>query len=575
MPLENHAELPIVDMSGLRILPIGTDNFLDAVERGVYVDKSSLVADLLDSGYKATLFCRPRRFGKSLAMSMLRRFFEAPMGGKIPDSRPIFEQLAVWGRGERYRAEQGRYPVVAISLGDCGGLAWEECRAAIARHMVAEFRRHRYATELPGMDPDDRGRYLLMCKGVSAEDLPGSLSFLVRALSDAHEGSGTVVLIDEYEHPVTQGHLRGYRNEAVAFMRDWLTGALKSNESLRLACLTGVQHVSRESIFSGLNNLAVNTPMSERFTEGFGFTEEEAARLAEHVGRSASVAEMRDWYDGYSFGGAPVYNPWSVLNYLDQGIAQVYWVNTADNGVIGRLFERADSEQLAKLWGLASGGEVVEPLNLNTVFADLDRDPAAMWGQLYLAGYVTTDDVAFPNDAGRPRRLRIPNREVAEVYRQEICRRAMRGAGVAPVRALALRQALPAGDAGAFVHEMDAVLQGVPSYYDLSTENAYHMLLAGLLYDMQEYRAPLSNRESGEGRPDILLVPELEGLSTLPAVVIEVKRAQSAEGLREAAERGVEQARLRGYAADLPGKGALLWGVAFCGKACAAICERA
>lgn len=566
----------IIDLSGRKRLAIGRESFEDVMASGVFIDKSLLIRAVIDSFYGATLFCRPRRFGKSLAMRMLQCFFEAPVEGRIRNRRHLFEPLAIWNCGDEYRCEQGRYPVIFLSLGTVDGPTWEEAEQQLACLVAAEFNRHYYVLDSTALNEHERARYRTLCSsGAHGADLRDSLSFLSGVL-ERHHGAQTVILIDEYDQPVTSGYLRGYRDEAVSFMRSWLTGALKATDTLRLACLTGVQRISRESIFSGLNNLMVNTALDGTFSEWFGFTAREAEALADYLGYSHKVYEMRGWYDGYCFGGTAVYNPWSVLNYLAQdGVAQPYWGNTSDNAIIHNLFQRATRTELEKLEGLAAGNTVNEPLNMTTVYSESDENPSAVWSQLYLAGYVTTNDVGFPNDRARIRRLRIPNREVACLFRDEFLDRSVVLAGGVQ-RLDALWESLIKGEPKQLERELRGVLENSLSHFDLTREDTYHTLLVGLIYSVPGYRFPFSNRENGNGRPDILLVPEHENEQVLPAIVIEVKRSSTrdhANDLARLATMALEQAAKQDYAINLTGKGALLWGIAFGGKDVACACR--
>lgn len=572
----------VIDRAGFKQLPIGSEDFERVVSERVYVDKTALVRDIIDSAYSVTLFCRPRRFGKSLAMRMLQCFFEAPVEWgmrSIPDRSGLFAGTDVAASGERFMREQGSCPVVFLNLGSAGGATWEEAREQLALAMASEFSRHGYLLEGGALDRSERAFFERVLDGVAEDaELAASLARLSEWLQRWH-GAGTVIIIDEYDHPVTSGHLRGYRDQAVDFMRNWLTGALKATTSLRLACLTGVQRVSKESIFSGLNNIVVNTSMDGEFTEGFGFTADEAQALAAYAGLPQDrLPEMHDWYDGYCFGGMDVYNPWSVLNYLKKGgAAQPYWGNTSDNAIVHELFAQAGGTTADELRELAAGRRVLEPVELATVFSDLDspeaRDgSAAFWGQLYLAGYVTTEDVALPNDDISPRELRVPNREVGWLFRREFASR-VNGA-VRDQRALReLRRALVEGDAERLEASLGRVLVESPSYLDLISENSYHMFMLGLLYEVPGYRFPRSNRESGDGRPDIALEPELENQGRLPAIVIEVKHGDGAP-LEEQAAGALAQIEERRYGADMAGSGLLAWGVAFKGKNVACTCER-
>ncbi len=565
----------IIDNRGKRALPIGVENFDAVVRTGVYVDKTLLIRDLLDTVQgSTTLFCRPRRFGKSLAMRMLQCFFEAPVEGAIPDRRNLFENLAIWDEGEYYRSEQGAHPVIYLTLGGANGTSWNEVRGRVANAVAREYVRHRYLYDSNRLFANEQSLFERLAVGqANDEELSRSLAWLSTVLHQYH-GTETVILIDEYDRPITEGYLGGFREEATRFMRSWLTDALKGTVDLRLACVTGVQRVSKESIFSDLNNLVVDTPLSERHAESFGFTEAEAEALARYMGlTSEKIAEMRDWYDGYCFGGIRVYNPISTLRYLQDRVAQPYWTNTSGNAVVTRLFQRADQALNAQLQTLAQGGVVEAPLDMQVVFGEIDSDSAATWSQLYLGGYLTTDDVQRPEDSRLTRRLRLPNYEVRDLFDREFLERATRLATGTRLRDL--HESLLEGNAARMQEVLNAILEESPSFRDLAYEALCHMLLMGMLYDVPGYQYPTSNRETGLGYSDILLEPTPENAERLPVIAIEVKRARNAAGkdisdqdslTAHAREVALGQAIAKRYGAGLHGNGVARWGVSFSGK---------
>lgn len=402
-----------------------------------------------------------------------------------------------------------------------------------------------------------------------------------------------VVLIDEYDVPVMAGHTYGYYDEVAGFLKGWLTGALKDGgAALAFACLTGVQRISKESVFSDLNNLTVSTPLSQDFDERYGFTDAEVQALAAYLGHPGRMDEAREWYDGYRFGRVDVYNPWSVLNYLRQGCSpDVDWGNTSSNSVVGELVADEDAPTLEGVYSLVEpGGTVLEPLDLGIVFPEVGVRRDAVWSMLYLAGYLTTEDVERPNDRLLERRLRVPNREVRQLYRAEIVDRFARQAG-GRERLKCLQASLVSGDERAFGEELGRIVCDSMSYHDLADEGACHALLMGLLFGTRGYRDPVSNREAGHGRYDIRLEPDTEArpLVSRPLVTLELKRLapgraaeeQDAEAL-EAQLQGLAVAALgqiegRAYDAALPpgAVGRLRWGVAFCGKRVAVACGHA
>ena len=558
-------EANVVDRRGAGIVPIGIESFDDVVSRFVYVDKTLLVSELVDRG-GVTLFCRPRRFGKSTALRMLQSYFEAPVEDYVDDRRALFDGLAIAGAGDYYTREQGAHPVIYLGLNSCGGSTWESMRNSIAHLMAAEYRRHQYLLESPRMLRREAEKFEDLCVGEgTTADLERSLSYLASLLRSYHH-SQVVILIDEYDKVVTEGHLYGYRDEATAFLRRWLTGALKGTVDLYLAALTGVQRVSKESIFSDLNNFRVDTALDHRFAEAFGFTTAEVGALASRLGHADRVGELAAWYDGYDFGGEAIYNPWSVLNYLDQGcVAQPYWTNTSSNEAVRRMVARADEGTNARLTELAGGGAVEAQLDLSVVFGQIDSDTSAIWPQLYLAGYLTTHDVEEPNSARKARSLVVPNLEVRELFQGELVDRAASATGGRDAL-LALHAALASGDAGALARELAQALLNTVSYHDLRSENSCHMWTLSLLYGMEGYRFPRSNREVGRGRPDVVCEPDAAHEARLPAVVVEVKfvRDGTEEELRAAAEAAIsDQALPLRYTHGLAGNGTVLWSVAF------------
>lgn len=390
----------IVDRGGRRQLPIGIESFEDVVDRFTHVDKSLAVTDLVDRG-GVTLYRRPRRFGKPTFLRMLQCFFEAPADGYVADRRGLFNGLAIAeAEGPRYMGHDCARPVIYLNPSDCGADTLEETMEKVAHAVGDEHVRHVYLLESPRLLAFERTRFeRVAAEEARPQELRSSLSTLSKFLS-RHHGSKTVILIDEYDTPVNDAHLHGFRHKVLDFYRSWLSGALKGTVDLYCAAMTGVLRVSQESIFSEPNNVRFDTTLDLDHAEAIGFTAEEAEALAVYVGRADNVAEMAEWYDGYRFGDVDVYNPWSVLNYLYGGEAQPYWTNTSRNGIVTDLVRYAGEAQTAELAELAGGGSVSKPLDLRTVFDDLGKNPEAVWAQLYQAGYVTTSDTGMPTIAG-------------------------------------------------------------------------------------------------------------------------------------------------------------------------------
>lgn len=570
------------DLCGEKGLAIGNSNFEAVVRTSVFVDKSMLIADILKSRAAVTLFCRPRRFGKSLNLSMLQRFFEIPVGADAgADFAPLFQGLAIWEAEDgRFREHQGAYPVVRFALNDAKRPTWEETQRALAFNIVAEYLRHDYLEESASLSERERAQFAEIAgTPLTASDFSafGQTLKLLTTLLHKHYGRPVVLLIDEYDAPVMTAYSGGFYNEAVSWLKGWLTGALKDNPSLAFAAMTGVQRISKESIFSDLNNLKVDTPLNVASDERFGFTQAEVEALADYLGMPEGVAAAREWYDGYRFGNVDVYNPWSALNYFDAGcVADVYWGNTSSNGVLGDMVRGADDAVMGRLCRLMEpDGTIEAPLDTRVVFPDVGVRSGALWSMLYLSGYVTTNDTELPNNVEELRRLRIPNREVAQLYRAEIVDRFRTVAGGLD-RLADLHRALVEGDAGAMTGELEGILLTSASCYDLVSENSYHMLVAGLLFGVRGYGNPLCNRERGRGRFDVQLVP-IDPVRD-PLITVELKFAGGAdaspETLDKLAEEALAQIASRSYDAAPGPAGALRWGLAFSGKSVGAVSVR-
>lgn len=571
-------DVRLSDLAGRKMLPIGVSNFRMVVENYVFVDKSLLIADVMARPGTSYLYCRPRRFGKSLNLDMLQTFFEMPVPGahEAVDPQPFFEGLAIWdAEGGRFREHCGAYPVVRFSFNDVKKPDWEVGYSTVRAAMAREYLRHGYLLESNTLGDLERERFERIAGGTASEGEFASSLLLLTQMLQKHHGQSVVVLIDEYDAPVMAGYTYGYYDEVVAFLKGWLTGALKDNNALAVAVLTGVQRISKESIFSDLNNLRVDTSMDLASDERYGFLDAEVRALAAYRGQESAVALAREWYDGYRFGSVDVYNPWSALSFFDNRcMPGAYWGNTSGNGVLGDMVRTADETTLGKLYRLLEpDGTVEEPLDLSVVFPDVGVREEALWSMLYLAGYLTTNDVTDPSDAHLPRRLRIPNKEVARLYRGEVIDRFTEVAGGRD-RLLALHRALAEGDVEGVAAEFENILLRAPSYYDLATENSYHMLVLGLMFNMRGYGAPVSNREAGRGRFDIRVMPEVPEAG--PVLIFELKWARpgtsEATDLPALAEAALAQISDRAYEADLPeGVPSRRWGLAVSGKSVAVV----
>jgi Predicted AAA-ATPase/PD-(D/E)XK nuclease superfamily len=551
-------------------IPIGYDDFRTLREAGLeYVDKSDMIRELiLRSAGQVTLFPRPRRFGKTLNLSMLRCWFEKT--GE--DLSHLFRDLAIWQAGDDVRAHFQRYPVMWLSLKDLKLERFERTMEAIQLKVRALYNEHAYLLESDRLDERQRADVRAILDGTASRGLLDRSLLDLSACLHAHHGERVILLIDEYDEPIHAGYLQGYTKEILDFMRAFFGYALKGNPHLQRAVMTGILRVAKENLFSGLNNPAVYSLLARPFGATFGFTEPEVAALLGRFGLSDKMEEVRAWYNGYLFGGEIVYNPWSLCNYIsraDEG-PQSYWLSTSSNDLVKELLERYAVSLQPVFEVLLEGGSIERRLHENVALNELMQSEDALWGLLVFAGYLRAEDA--PRDAldRRMHRLSIPNREVREVYADTFAawlrrRVEARGGGV-----LELTEALLTGDAEVFQEQLQAFVTDVLSYHDvgkLRPERVYHAFLVGLLAVLEPGHQVRSNRESGSGRPDVLIRPRNAGE---PGVVLELKVARpSKKTLEQALEEGLAQLEGMDYGAELRAAGASpvhAFAVAFDGK---------
>jgi hypothetical protein len=551
----------------LRPIPLGVDDFRMLRERGMeYVDKSHLIREVLDKGAQALLMPRPRRFGKTLAMTMLRCFFEK----RADDLAPLFADLSIWAAGEPYRAHFQRYPVIFLTLKgiklETFDLAWE----VIRKRLAGLFAEHRALLDGGGLVEEEARRYRQVLDGTA------ELSVYADALLDLStylhrvHGEKVVILIDEYDAPIHAGVTGGYARQVLDFFRLFLTQGLKGNPHLFKAVLTGILRVAKESIFSGLNNLAVYTLLRPDFASCFGFTEPEVAALLDRAGRRAQLDAVRAWYDGYVFGGEVIYNPWSILSYVDgpEPEPRPFWVSTSANELVRDSLVKHAAKAHDDIAALLEGRGVLRRLDENVVLSDLDARADTLFGLLTFSGYLKAEKHVL-DPADEPYYLlSIPNREVRRVYTSTF-REWMsdRMGGESAVDRM--KRALLSGDAEALEEELSAFTGSVLSYHDTATrpEQVYHAFVIGLLATLEPDYEVRSNRESGKGRPDVILRPKQAGQ---PGAVLELKVAKAGrKTLEQALAEGIAQIRERDYGSELRAAGASPvhgYAVAFDGK---------
>jgi hypothetical protein len=552
-----------------RLIPIGVDDFRALREQGMeYVDKSDLIREVLDRGAQAILLPRPRRFGKTLNMTMLRCFFEK----SGDDLSSLFSDLSIWQAGEAYRAHFQRYPVIFLTFKDVKTSTLDHAWGLIKQQLSRLFAEHRALLDGGVLVEEEMVQYRQVLGGTAEFPvLCGALRALCAYLHRAH-GEKVVLLLDEYDAPIHAGHAHGYAPEILDFFRAFLSSGLKGNPHLFKAVITGILRVAKESIFSGLNNLGVFTLLRPDFATSFGFTEPEVAALLDRAGRSSQIEAVRAWYDGHLFGNEVVYNPWSVLSYLDDQRAtpRAYWVGTSSNDLVRELLERYALRLDPVFEDLLEGGSVERVLDESVALADLAVDEDALWSLLVFTGYLKPEVAGLDALERDVYRLSIPNREVREVYAttfQRWMKARLVGHGADLAR---LTRALVGGDAETLEEQLQAFVSNLMSYQDPGTvapERVYQGFVLGLLAVLEPEYLVRSNRESGAGRPDVTIRPRVAGK---PAAVLGLKVARKGRKTPAAALReGMAQIREKGYAAELRAAGASAvhaFAVAFDGK---------
>ena len=556
-------------------LPVGIESFEEIRREGFYyVDKTGLIRDLLNNWGKVNLFTRPRRFGKTLNMSMLKSFFD------IGTDKTLFDGLEISKETALCEAYMGKYPVVFISLKGVDGLTFEDAYGMLRVIIRAEAFRMEYLAQSNKVSEKELQAFLrLLDEKDTKEDILDSIKTFSSLLYQ-HYGQKVVLLIDEYDVPLDKAFHHGYYREMVALIRGMFGQALKTNDFLQFAVLTGCLRVAKESIFTGLNNFDVNSIVDARYDEHFGFTNKEVLQLLSDYGLGEHAAEMKEWYDGYRFGYADVYCPWDVINYAKKLLAdpkarpQAFWINTSGNDMVKRFVDKAeDKTTQQEIERLIDGEAITKAVQLELTYDEVDKSIDNLWSVLFMTGYLTFTGVT---EDGRYK-LVIPNREVREVFVRQINEwfKERVASDAKPMQAL--HRAFLNGDAEGVASGLTAIMGKMISVLDTKArdaqkENFYHGLLLGLLRSEPTWLI-MSNAESGEGFSDILIEPE----NPDAGIVVEVKYAPTFRELDGACVKALEQIKERRYDERLRNEGRediLAYGIAFNRKRCKAVCEK-
>ena len=543
-------------------LPVGVSDYRLASTEYYYIDKTMMLKDFIDERPMVTLFTRPRRFGKTLNMDMLRTFFEKTN----EDTSKYFKDKKIWEQGEYYRSFQGKYPVIFITLKDVKHNSWDNTFANIGSIISSEYCRHSDLSKSPKLDKKQKDFYdKMVSEKFSAVDLERSLLYLSEMLKK-HYGEGAVIIIDEYDTPIQSGHTSGFYDDVIAFMRNLLSGCFKDNKSLAFGFLTGILRVAKESIFSGLNNLTINSVLDNKYSEYFGFTANEVKEMAAYYSASDKFDEVCEWYDGYRFGKTDIFNPWSVINYFSNDCEpRAFWLSTGSNDIIGEIIKEADNEIYERLSSLVNGGSFTTYIDTSVIYPQIKNNPSSIYSFLLMAGYLKVVKSSVSISGDFMCEVALPNKEISLVYRKEILQKLENL--IPQATAIAVEEAIFSGNGEKLRDIISNFLIQSVSAFDAAGENFYHGFMLGVCALFGNSYVT-SNRESGDGRYDIALSPKV---SNLPGIIIELKAEKNCneKELQELAKTALKQINDKKYDTELKLKGVKTiykYGVAFSGK---------
>lgn len=507
----------MVAKAEVKSLPIGISDYVRAQEEYYYVDKTLLIKEFLDQKPLVSLFTRPRRFGKTLNMDMLRVFFEI----SDKNTSKYFADKNIWQCGEEYRSHQGKYPVIFLTFKDVKFDTWDATIDKIRGLLQEEYGRHQELLNSDKLSQYEKEYFTKIISATANEvELTSSLERLSKMLA-SHYDKAPVIIIDEYDTPIQEGYSKDFYDEIIGFMRNFFSGAFKDNKNLSYGFLTGILRIAQESIFSGLNNLTVNSVMDEEYDSFFGFTESEVKAMLSYYGVSDKEEELKDWYDGYLFGSEEIYNPWSVINYISKGcLPQAYWVNTGKNEILDDVLRVATDDITERLYDLLQGERVVARIDQNVVYRSLVEDPANIYSLLLVAGYLKTPKKELQADGSYLCEVSIPNREIAAVYKSEILSHFLQTGAITRTTANKIAESLYANDYKKLQSAIGEYMDKSIRFFDDGAEGFYHGLMLGLIALMDNQYKMKSNRESGDGRFDVSLIPREK---RYPGIILELK----------------------------------------------------
>ena len=543
-------------------LPIGISDYRLASSEYYYIDKTMLIKDFIDERPMVSLFTRPRRFGKTLNMDMIRTFFEKTQ----EDTSVYFTDKKIWACGQKYRDYQGKYPVIFISFKDIKFNTWKETFQAIQDVFSKEAYRHIELQTSDRCNEYEKKSFEKILSGKAGEvELSSALLDLSQMLHNHYE-IAPIIIIDEYDIPIQQGHMRGYYDEVILFMRNLFSGGFKDNKHLSYGFLTGILRVAKESIFSGLNNLTINSILDEKYSYYFGFTSDEIKEIATYYGVPDKYDELCEWYDGYKFGNTEIFNPWSVINYFRNNCQpRAYWQSTGSNEIIGEIISEADKEIYERLTSLINGETITTYIDTGVIYPQIKNNPSTIYSFLLVAGYLKVLKTTPSFNGDFMCEVALPNREISMVYHKEILQQLT--AIIPQPTAISIQEAIFTGDNQKLRTLLQTLLTQSVSSFDTAGENFYHGLMLGLCA-MLGGSFTTSNRESGDGRYDIQLKPTDKNL---PGILIELKAAKDCneDQLKNLSNNALQQIIDKKYDTELLSAGIKTiykYGVAFSGK---------
>jgi hypothetical protein len=546
----------------MRKIPVGISDFKELIQKNcAYIDKTLFIKELLEKEPKVALIPRMRRFGKTLNLSMLRYFFEKVQ----EDTSYLFTSLNIW-KDEKYRAMQGQFPVIFLTLKDLKMSTWERTFNKFCGLISKEFNRHMYLLEGTILTQKEKNQFEAILFEKAEQALYEDSLLLLSEWLFRYYGKRVILLIDEYDTPAHSGFANGFYNELIPFLRNWLSAGLKDNSSLEFAVLTGILRVAKESIFSGLNNVSICTIFNKTFQDKFGLLESEVQELLQEYNLSHKLPEIKKWYNGYTIGSCrEVYNPWSVLSCIwAEGIIASYWINTSDNALINQLITRGSVQVKKDFHELLQGKIIKKKIKESIVFSDLEVDTDALWSLLLCSGYVTITETSTAENCF----LKIPNEEVLEYFRSLV--RIWFTQSIDQDTYNLMLSSLTKGDIETFSEIFKKFIITTFSMFDITSqepERVYHAFVLGILVGLNDSYEVKSNRESGHGRYDVILIPkDPHNLG----IIMEFKRiTSSGMSLEEAGECALHQIEVKQYATELLDRNVqriLYLGFAFEGK---------